>query len=242
MNTTTKLTLPNGSRQRGAQLGRRDTLPSDSAAPIKLRLTRLRWVDGDYDQFGAYWGRTNRDYIYCARGEDAEHQEVHKFARARTRDEAKLAILEDIHGATFFDGPPREEAEPPIKLKRLGVTLNAPFEISARLCAALRIGGAWVSLDYDLLATARSQDNRRTVYRYFIDLPDGYEHAANDLKSGCGGGTLQEGFASLLTFLDCADEELFPKCVVVWAKQNSTELEILKCEVQDTKGLINETS
>ena len=61
----TKLQLPRGTTGfwndknewfcTGSQMGRRDVLPA-STHP-KLRLERLRFVDGCYDRAGAYWGR-----------------------------------------------------------------------------------------------------------------------------------------------------------------------------------------
>jgi hypothetical protein len=228
------LVLSKGTSARGAQFGRRDELPEDREAPIKLRLEKLRWVDGDYDQFGAYWGYTSGTDIYCAWGED-DVKQVLVFVRAATRAFAKHLVVEKVPGATFYDGP--GSPTPPAPEKRVQFTLLAPFEISSRLLPALRIGGAWISLEYSALP---GRGDGRIVYRYYIDLPDGYEHTANNLKSGCFGGTLQEGFQSLLAFLGSADEELFPAKVVEWARQNEDEIGLLKCEIEETKGLIDE--
>jgi hypothetical protein len=71
----------------------------------------------------------------------------------------------------------------------------------------------------------------------------------SDLRSGCGGGGLQETFESLLSFLGAAGEAypnrenagLFPKAVCEWAKANSDELAILQCEIQENKDLITES-
>lgn len=52
-----KLKLKQGCSLIGAQMGRRNELPDDVSAPIKLQMERLRWIDGDYDHGGAYWGR-----------------------------------------------------------------------------------------------------------------------------------------------------------------------------------------
>jgi len=61
-----KLSLPDGATGftsdtgewvcTGSQMGRRNVLPDDRSEPCKLRLARLRLVDGGYDQWGAYWG------------------------------------------------------------------------------------------------------------------------------------------------------------------------------------------
>ena len=85
----------------------------------------------------------------------------------------------------------------------------------------------------------------RTRYRYHIDLPGGFEHTGEDLKSGVGGGSLQEGFGSLLSFLGAAAEggesaDLFPPRVVKWAHENADEIAALGCEVEEKQGLIDE--
>lgn len=109
-----KLVLPHGSSKYGAQMGRRNVLLADLGdiyadpeAKVKLRMERLRWVSGDYDQWGAYWGggaqrdaegNYYRDYIYCAWNEAG----VRVFVRARNRDDAKALVLEELPGATFY--------------------------------------------------------------------------------------------------------------------------------------------
>lgn len=95
-------------------MGRRNVLLADlgniyvgAAAKVKLRMEKLRWVSGDYDQWGAYWGGgPQRDaegnyyweHIYCAWNESG----LRVFVRARSRDAAKLLVLEDLPGATFY--------------------------------------------------------------------------------------------------------------------------------------------
>ena len=86
---------------RGADMGRPNLLPEDPAASIRLRLERLRWVDGDYDQGGAYWGNSGGTDIYCAWGEDEKWQ-VRVFVRAASRDEAKAGVRESVPGVTFY--------------------------------------------------------------------------------------------------------------------------------------------
>ena len=101
---------------RGAKHGRRDILPDDPSKPIKLRMERLRWVDGDYDQAAAYWGRTYTmvhggtwaerqvgDFIYCAWSDSEEIGKYARvFVRAYTHDEAKTLVRESIPGAKFY--------------------------------------------------------------------------------------------------------------------------------------------
>lgn len=103
-----KLKLPSGSTGfyndknewvcTGSMMGRRNILPEFPAKPHKLRLVRLRWVDSDYDQGGAYWGNTGRDSVYWAEGE-----ECRVFVRAVNRAEAKAKVRELVPGATFYN-------------------------------------------------------------------------------------------------------------------------------------------
>jgi hypothetical protein len=128
--------------------------------------------------------------------------------------------------------------------------LQPPFKISARLLPALQIGSAWVQLEYSPIAGAAG----RTRYRWTIDF-DGQEFSGDDLQSGCGNGSLQSGFESLLSFLGAAgeayayrlrtnreaeNEDLFPPAVVEWAHQNSDEICMAKLTVQETENLIEE--
>jgi hypothetical protein len=96
-------------------MGRRDLLPDDPEAPIKLRMVRLRMVDGCYDQWGAYWGSGTP--LYCAfryepleradKGGEFEefsskHLEASIFVRARNREAAKAEIRETLPEAKFY--------------------------------------------------------------------------------------------------------------------------------------------
>ena len=131
------------------------------------------------------------------------------------------------------------------------MTLNSPFSISSCLLPALEIGGAVIQLEY----ASRAGRDGRVRYRWTIDLPDGSSHSGDDLQSGCGGGSLQEGFESLLSFLSAAAEswryagsngensDLFPRPVVKWAAQNSDEIGMLECEIEESESdLIDEAS
>ena len=115
------------------------------------------------------------------------------------------------------------------------------WSVRERFCAALQIGEAWISLEY-----AGVTGDGRTRYRYHIDLPGDFEHTGEDLKSGIGGGGLQEGFGSLLSVLGAAAEgdenaDLFPPRVVKWAHENADEIAALGREVEEKQGLIDET-
>lgn len=108
---------------KGAKHGRPDQFPQDRNAPIKLRMERLQWVDGDYDQGGAYWGRNGVNHVYCAwvvpvrepgftelltgvRGLDGLEPDclplVQVFVRAMNRKDAKALVRETLPKATFY--------------------------------------------------------------------------------------------------------------------------------------------
>lgn len=96
----------------GAYMGRPDILPDNKAAPVKLRLVRLRWVDGDYDQGAAYWGRCftglhAHTHIYRAVAAlpcKPEHWfgHIEMFVRARDRNHAKSEVRVQLPKAVFF--------------------------------------------------------------------------------------------------------------------------------------------
>lgn len=95
-----------GSRY-GAQMGRENNVVNRDH-PIEFEVARLEWVDGDYDQGGAYWGRTfddprtNRgsDYIFRFEGESDDEIEW-MFVRAKSLNEAKKEVLATYANATF---------------------------------------------------------------------------------------------------------------------------------------------
>ena len=86
---------------RGAQMGRCNRLPlqfmGTNAEPVKLQMERLRWVCYDYDTGGAYWGRSNGDFIFCAWKDNAK-----VFVRANTRNQAKQLVREHFPKAKFY--------------------------------------------------------------------------------------------------------------------------------------------
>jgi hypothetical protein len=100
-------TLPDGSRHcTGSQMGRPDSLPPASFAG-RLRLVRLRWFDGDYDEGGAYWGCGKGGHIYRAIAvlpckPDDWDGNCECFVRAGSRQAAKAAVLAKVPGARFY--------------------------------------------------------------------------------------------------------------------------------------------
>jgi hypothetical protein len=85
-------------------MGRADFLPDDPNQPIRLSVVRLRFVDGDYDQGGAYWGNSGGTYIYRAVGDSPGSVDpvVELYVRARSRLEARALIAASIPGAKFY--------------------------------------------------------------------------------------------------------------------------------------------
>ena len=126
--------------------------------------------------------------------------------------------------------------------------LLSPVEITPRLLAGVRVNGAFIAID------CAGASEGRTRYRYCIDLPDGTSCENDDLRSGVGGGGLQAGLESLLSFLSACGEsvqvrdragsgencDLFPPNVGEWAAQCSDALTTLQCELDEKKGLILE--
>ena len=127
--------------------------------------------------------------------------------------------------------------------------LHSPFKIGSRLLPCLTVGGAEISLKRDDYASAYTGGGR-DVFEWFIDLPDGQEFSAADLKSGMQGAELQEMFASLLSFLSACGEglryqestgresenaDLFPAPVAQWAAAHSDELSMLQSEIEEAR-------
>ena len=120
-----KLILDKACNKYGAQMGRHNKLPVDVNAPIKLYMQKLKMVDSDYDEFGAYWGcGWGVNHIYCAflpimkqgitlkasnpadngvfefyTGENS----VEVFVRASDRESAKDSVRQFLINARFYN-------------------------------------------------------------------------------------------------------------------------------------------
>lgn len=104
----------------------------------------------------------------------------------------------------------------------------------------MKVGDAFVSIE-----PTRNADSRGArKWRWYIDV-GGVEHTGADL-SGWGG--TQGMLENLLGFLSAAAEsypdgenaDLFSAPVVEWAHQNSDEISMLACELEETKNLIED--
>lgn len=126
--------------------------------------------------------------------------------------------------------------------------LHSPVEITSRLLPGVRFGGASISIEY------AGHSEGRQSYRWYIDL-EGQEFTGDDLASGVGGGSLQSGLESLLTFLSACGEamaysdhsghesencDLFPRDVAEWAQANRDELSMLSYELEENQEAIQE--
>lgn len=96
-----KTKLSNVSSKYGASMGRDDSIPSDINTAGKLHLKQLKWIDGDYDEGGAYWGQTIGEHIFWATGESAT-QQIEIFVRAKNRNHAKSEVKNVFPEAKFF--------------------------------------------------------------------------------------------------------------------------------------------
>ena len=98
-----RLKLPKACSKYGADMGRPSTWPTDVLFDGRLRLTPLDWVDGDYDQGGAYWGYIPGTRIWCARSADVEDGcFTHVYVRAKNREDAKEQIRQKLPNARFY--------------------------------------------------------------------------------------------------------------------------------------------
>lgn len=136
------------------------------------------------------------------------------------------------------------------------INIKPPLCITSRLRCGCRIGESEISIAYD-----GWNDEGRRVYRYWLDLKiddRAIEFYGDDLANGVGGGSLQSGLESLLSFLGACGESyayamrhngklaetdcgnLFPEDVAEWCYLNSNELGMLSIELQESDNLIQE--
>lgn len=67
------------------------------SSPVTFQLMRLRWVDGDYDDGGAYWGSGRGEHIYRAYSSHG----VDLYKRAKSFQDAEAQIRKQYPLATF---------------------------------------------------------------------------------------------------------------------------------------------
>jgi len=81
-------------------MGRRNHI-TEPDFPIRFHLVKLRWVDGDYDQGGAYWGNSGGTDIFHAWGDGAE-EDQEMFIRAASRIEARCEVRKMFPNCRFY--------------------------------------------------------------------------------------------------------------------------------------------
>jgi hypothetical protein len=122
--------------------------------------------------------------------------------------------------------------------------LFEPFMISSRLCPAVKIGNATLSL----IAREPMEDGRsRAVFT--LDTPN-FTYTDDQLRSGFGGfrGTV-EIFETFMSFMSaCAEAypdgenaDLFPTHVAEWLSEHQSELEAAHCWLCDEDGRPDES-
>lgn len=100
MNINAKLKTDPVNCSRGAPMGRLAWgLAEHRERPMMMYLQRVRFIDGDYDFGGAYWGGYPSEPLFCAWAEDIE---ARVFVRAKDRTLAKREVKEYFHNAKFF--------------------------------------------------------------------------------------------------------------------------------------------
>ncbi|MCY1283626.1 hypothetical protein D9M68_940250 [compost metagenome] len=96
--------LSDVSSKYGAPMGRRnrcEMLPDEVG---KVYLQRVPFVDGCYDQGGAYWGApANLWRAYCEMEiTEGEIDVFEQFLRAGTREQAKAALRDEFPNISFY--------------------------------------------------------------------------------------------------------------------------------------------
>ena len=90
MNINAKLKATPAYSARGAPMGRMNWGMNDHhKRPMMMYLQRVRFIDGDYDLGGAYWGGPPSLPLFCAWAED---DEARVFVRTKDRNAAKLEV------------------------------------------------------------------------------------------------------------------------------------------------------
>jgi len=82
-----KIKLENVSSKYGAPMGRCDNVSEpDTEGPFQLQ--RMRWVDHDYDEGGAYWGQNGCNHMYVAQAKEGYSEIQRCFVRGLTSSPA----------------------------------------------------------------------------------------------------------------------------------------------------------
>lgn len=124
--------------------------------------------------------------------------------------------------------------------------LSNPVQITPRLLPGVQVGGAWLSIAY-----GEWTGDGRQGYVWHIDIGR-KSYSGSDLASGVGGGGLQQGLESLVSFLGACGESyrhygkdgenanLFSLPVAKWAAENSDELAMMGYYLEEGGETIQE--
>ncbi len=100
MDINAKLKAANAVAQRGAAMGRAAWgLDEHRNSPMMMYVQRVKFIDGDYDLGGAYWGGHPSEPLFCAW---AENVDARVFVRAKDRSLAKRKVKKHFVNAKFF--------------------------------------------------------------------------------------------------------------------------------------------
>jgi hypothetical protein len=84
---------------RGSPMGRPDWGTIEHRYhPMMMYLQRIKFIDGDYDLGGAYWGGHPSAQLWCGW---AENIDARAFVRAKNRESAKEAVRLRFPNAKF---------------------------------------------------------------------------------------------------------------------------------------------
>ena len=92
----------------GAKMGLPQYYPRDPDVAIKLRMAKMRMVDGDYAPNGAYFGNVPGSPLYHVESlervktDTGDVPAVRLFLRATSRESAKKEVRESLPNATFY--------------------------------------------------------------------------------------------------------------------------------------------
>ena len=85
----------------GSRMGRTSWRGHDADSTVKCTIRKLRWVDGGYDEQGAYWGHTPGTHIYWCNFDIGDTNED-IFVRAESRQDAKDQVRKQLPNARFY--------------------------------------------------------------------------------------------------------------------------------------------
>ena len=121
--------------------------------------------------------------------------------------------------------------------------LHQPMCISARLLPAVKVDHEWISIE----PTGRSDRDGKPEWRWFIDGPNltaegaelrGWGDARKMMASLCGflGAAAEAYSCAMRTGRESDNADLISQAVTEWAYQNSDELGMIACELEESEG------